>query len=56
MFHIVHEDGAWSLWYDGRIIGRYATREESENAEREWGDDEDLSYLEPGQRRMLRGY
>lgn len=32
VYHIVFEDGYWSLWYDGRIVGRYHTREEAEAA------------------------
>lgn len=32
MYHIVYEDGAWPVWYDGRIIGRYRTREEAEES------------------------
>jgi len=29
MFHIVYEDGYWSLWQDGRIVGRFHTKEEA---------------------------
>lgn len=32
MYHIIYEDGAWSLWYDGRIIGRYHTEVEATEA------------------------
>ncbi len=32
MKHIVFEDGAWSVWFDGRIIGRYKTKQEAEES------------------------
>ncbi len=32
MAHIVYEDGAWSVWKDGKIVGRYHTKEEALNS------------------------
>lgn len=29
IFHIVFEDGYWSLYKDGRIVGRFHTYEEA---------------------------
>jgi len=32
IYHVIYEDGAWSLWFNGRVVGRYHTREEAEIA------------------------
>jgi hypothetical protein len=31
MFHIVFEDGYWSVWLNGKLVRRFHTKEEAQD-------------------------